>query len=284
VRAYGKAFAAFCFIAVSVVTSAGRAVAGPPYLTDDPVPTGYGDLEIYEYAMTTKDAGVSTETQAPALEINWGAAKNIQISATFPYTFLSVPSRPGELVPQGVPGTTVSGYGDTEFAVKYRFLQETSNRPQISFYPAVEIPTGNSQNGIGNGRTSYRLPVWAQKSWGRWTTYGGGGYVLDDAPGTTNFAFGGALLQRDLSDNVSVGGEIYYQGAQFAGDRYSMFYNAGSFITLDKGFGILFSASHTLSGDNQSVAYFALGWTGAIHKTPALLDTLTLPASAVWAR
>src|SRR5579862_7648949 len=188
-----------------------RAVAGPPYLTDDPVPTDYGDFEIYGFAVADKDAGVATETQAPALEINWGGLRNIQISATFTYDFLSIPSHPNGALPQGTPGRTVSGYGDTEFGVKYRFLQETANRPQISFYPSIEIPTGNSQNGIGNGRVWYRLPVWAQKSWGRWTTYGGGGYAFNNAPGTTNFPFGGGLIQRDLSHNVSIGGELYYQ-------------------------------------------------------------------------
>lgn len=275
----GALFALFLFVCV-LDASASRAVAGPPYLTDDPVPTDYGGLELYEFATTTKDAGVSTETQAPSLEINWGAVRNIQISATFTYNFLSVPSHPLDVVPQGIPGATVSGYGDTEFGVKYRFLQETAQRPQVSFYPSIEIPTGNSQNGIGNGRVWYRLPVWAEKSWGRWTTYGGGGYALNNAPGTKNFGFGGALLQRDLSDNVSVGGELYYQEPQFHGDRYSMFYNGGSYITLDKGFGILFSLGHTLRGDNQSVAYVALGWTGSIrNKTAGLLDTLAPPPS-----
>lgn len=274
------ALLALCLVAGSLLATNARAVAGPPYLTDDPVPTDYDGLEIYEFATTTKDAGVATETQAPSIEINWGAARNIQISGTFTYNFLSVPSHPSDVVPQGMPGTTVSGYGDTEFGVKYRFLQEAPRRPQISFYPSIEIPTGNSQNGIGNGRVWYRLPVWAQKSWGRWTTYGGGGYALNNAPGTTNFGFGGALLERDLSDNVSVGGELYYQGPQFQGDRYSMFYNGGSYITLDKGFGILFSIGHTFSGDNQSVAYVALGWSGLIHnKTAGLLNTLAPPPS-----
>lgn len=284
-RVSAGALLALLMLLCAFGATASRAVAGPPYLTDDPVPTDDGGLEIYEFATTTKDAGVATETQAPSLEVNWGAVRNIQISATFTYNFLSVPVHPSDVVPQGIPGTTVSGYGDTEFGVKYRFLQETAERPQISFYPSIEIPTGNSQNGIGNGRIWYRLPVWAQKSWGRWTTYGGGGYALNSAPGTTNFGFGGALLQRDLSDNVSVGGELYYQGPQFQGDRYSMFYNGGSYVTLDKGFGILFSLCHTLSGDNQSVAYVALGWTGSIHnKTAALLDTLAPPAPSVVAR
>jgi hypothetical protein len=256
------------------VATMGRAAAGPPYLTDDPVPTDYGDLEVYEFATSIKDAGVSTETQGPSLEINWGALPNIQVSATIPYTFLSVPYKPAASIPQGLPGTTVSGFGDTEIGLKYRFLQETANRPQISFYPSLDFPTGNKGNGIGNGRTWYRLPVWLQRSWGRWTTYGGGGYAFNDAPGMTNFGFAGCLVQRDLSTAVSVGGELYYEGPQFQGDRHSLFYNAGAYVTIYGGLGILFSAGHTFNGDDQSVAYVALGWMGSLHKGAALARTL----------
>lgn len=243
-----------------------RAVAGPPFLTDDPVPADYRGYEAYVFVQTEKNAGVSTETDVPALEFNWGPLRNVQASITVPYTFLAVPSSPSNLIPQGTPGATVSGIGDTQLGIKYRFLQETPNLPQVAFYPSIEVPTGNKDNGIGNGRTWYRFPVWLQKSWGRWTTYGGGGYAVNTAPGQTNFPFAGWLVQRDFSQALSAGAELYYQGPQFAGDRHSTFYNFGSSITLTDGFGILFSLGHTLSGDNASVGYVALGWTGLFHK------------------
>lgn len=249
-----------------------RAVAGPPFLTDDPVPTDYQHYEIYTYVNVEKNAGIATTTTGPSLEFNWGALRNVQISATLPYTFLSTSASPAALVPDTFPGTTVSGFGDTEFAVKYRFLQEAAGRPQISFYPAIEIPTGNSATGIGNGRTWYRFPVWIQKSWGRWATYGGGGYAIDTASDQKNYPFGGWLVQRDFSENVTVGAEIYSQGAQFTGDKATAFYNAGTYITLTKNFGILFSLGHSFSGDDESVAYFAFGFTGPFGKSAALLD------------
>jgi hypothetical protein len=256
------------YVPLFLLAAMGRATAGPPYLTDDPVPADYHGYEAYFLVTTEKNAGVSTETDAPALEFNWGPLRNVQASITLPYTFLTVPLSPSSFVPQGTAGATVSGMGDTELGIKYRFLQETRDRPQIAFYPSIEIPTGNKENGIGNGRTWYRFPVWLQKSWGRWTTYGGGGYSVNSAPGQSNFPFAGWLVQRDFSDALSVGGELYYQGPQFVGDRHSTFYNFGSYIILTDGFGILFSLGHTLSGDNASVGYFALGWTGLFYKTP----------------
>ena len=79
-------------------------------------------------------------------------------------------------------------------------------------------------------------------------------------------------LQRDFSENVTIGAEVYSQGAQFVGDKATTFYNAGSYITLTKNFGILFSLGHSFSGDDESVAYFALGFTGPFGKSAALLD------------
>lgn len=256
------------YIVFLLIAATGRAVAGPPFLTDDPVPADYHGYEAYVFATTQKNAGISTETQAPAIEFNWGPLRNVQASITLPYTFLAVPSSPNTLVPQGIPGTTVSGMGDTQLGIKYRFIQETANRPQIAFYPSIEIPTGNSENGIGNGRSWYRFPIWLQKSWGKWTTYGGGGYAFNSAPDQKNFPFAGWLIERDFSQAVSIGGELYYQGPQFVGDRYSTFYNFGSYINLTNDFGVLFSLGHTLSGDNASVAYFALGWTGLFRAGP----------------
>ncbi|MGB8909068.1 MAG: hypothetical protein WCC84_10000 [Candidatus Cybelea sp.] len=160
---------------------------------------------------------------------------------------------------QSVPGTTVSGLGDTKFGVKYRFVQETDSRPQASFYPSAEFPTGNNANGIGNSRTWYRFPLWIQKSSGRWTTYGGGGYAINAAPGATNFWYGGWLVQRDFSENVTAGGEVYYEGPQFVGNKWSTLYNAGSYISLTKDFGILFGVGHSISGDNQGRGIYRAG-------------------------
>jgi hypothetical protein len=138
----------------------------------------------------------------------------------------------------------------------------------------AELPPGNSTNGIGNGRTWYRLPLWIQKSWGPWTTYGGGGYALNNAPGQTNYPFGGWLVQRDLSEHLTIGGEIYSQGPQFVGDRQSTFYNLGGYIAPTKHFNILFSLGRTISGDSETIAYFGLYRTGGPHQAQGLFSTL----------
>ena len=84
--------------------------------------------------------------------------------------------------------------------------------PQIGVFPMAELPTGNSDKGLGNGKTWWRLPIWIQKSWGDWTSYGGGGYVINHADGQKDYPFGGWLLQKDFGEKWTLGGEVFARG------------------------------------------------------------------------
>ena len=55
--------------------------------------------------------------------------------------------------------------------------------------------------------------MWAQKSFGDWTTYGGGGYWInqDEKTGDKNFSFFGWLLQRKITEKLTLGAEIFHQ-------------------------------------------------------------------------
>ncbi len=101
----------------------------------------------------------------------------------------------------------------------------------------AEIATGDAANGLGNGRTWYRLPLWIQKSWGPWTSYGGGGVAFNNAPGMANYGFAGWLLQREFGQHLTLGGEIYTDGPQAFGTRGSTFYNIGGGGERDQRYG-----------------------------------------------
>jgi len=158
-------------------------------------------------------------------------------------------------------GPTWFGAGDAEVGVKYRFIQETSKRPQIGIFPQIELPTGNASQGLGNGQVWARLPVWVQKSWGPWTTYGGGGYVINRAPGMRSHGIAGWLLQRELGKRLTLGGELYSEGASLMGARASTVLNFGGYYNFTKNFSLLFSAGRDISGGLHAVAYFGLYWT-----------------------
>jgi hypothetical protein len=237
--------------AVMLAAIAGPAWAGPPFLTDDPEPVDYHHYEFYTFA-TTDVAADGATTNGPAFEYNYGAAPNVQFHVVIPFVFSA---------PAGAAHT--AGLGDAEVGVKYRFVQETRTRPQIGVFPMAELATGSASSGLGNGVTWYRLPVWIQKSWGAWTSYGGGGFAINRAPGMRDYAFAGALLQRDFSPFLTLGGELYTQGSPRLDGRPSTFYNVGGYLKPSSGFNILFSVGHTVSGDPHAIAYFGLYWTGA---------------------
>ena len=121
------------------------------------------------YAATRQGVG-------PAWEFNYGVVPNGQVHIIAPLTFDS---------PAG--GRSQFGYGDTELGFKYRFIDEDKNgaRPMIGVYPLIELPTGNESLGLGAGYTRAYFPIWIQKSFGDWTTYGGGGYWINHGDDTS---------------------------------------------------------------------------------------------------
>jgi hypothetical protein len=224
-----------------------RAQAGPPFLTDDPEPVDYSHWETYLFAATEPEAG-GYLINGPAVELNYGAFPDTQLSVTIPLTTV------------GGGGPSAAGLGDILAGVKYRFWHETNGWPQIAVYPQVTLPSGDANRGLGNGRPWYQLPLWLQKSWGPWTTYGGGGVAWNSAPGQRDYPFGGWLLQRDLNEHLMLGGEIYVQGRDANSDSGFAALNFGGSIKLDEHFSLPFSAGRSVAGDLHTFWYFGLNW------------------------
>jgi hypothetical protein len=220
--------------------SASGVFAGPPFQTDDPEPV---DLHHYEFYIATQQTLTSNGRSAtmPHLEFNYGALPNLQLHIVVPYAFNH---------PAG--GATERGIGDTELGVKYKLIEETDGRPSLAVFPLYETPTGNSDRGLGNGKYQVFLPVWLQKSWGKWTTYGGGGYWLNHADGAKNNWFFGWLLQRELSEQLTLGAEVFHRTEQFEGQGASSGFNVGGFYNLDEHNHILFSAGRGLQNANAT--------------------------------
>jgi hypothetical protein len=100
--------------------------------------------------------------------------------------------------------------------VKYRFLEEDDNgwRPQAAVFPQVFIPVGSAAHGTP---VTELLPVWLQKSFGPWTTFGGGGLLNNPGSGNRDYAIYGWALQRDVTKTLQLGAEIFGQTRSAAG-------------------------------------------------------------------
>ena len=230
---------------------------GPPFLTDDPEPVELNHWEFYIFGQGDRTSGYDAIT-GPAIEMNYGILPNTQLHLVAPMANFSST------------GTGwASGYGDTEVGIKYRFLDETDSLPQIGIFPMAELATGDSNSGLGNGKTWYRLPLWVQKSWGPWTSYGGGGLALNSAPGQRNSGFAGWLVQRDLGKYITLGTEVFWNGSDTVGVPGSAIANIGGSVNFTEKFNLLFSVGRSFSGERHSVWYFGLYWTGGPEKPEA---------------
>jgi hypothetical protein len=149
------------------------------------------------------------------------------------------------------------GYGDTELGIKYRFIQETDYIPQVGIFPMIELPTGDSDKGLGSGRTQYFLPIWLQKSLGPWTTYGGGGYWINPGEKNKDWWQFGWQIQREINKTLTLGTEIYYKTASTADSNDSTGYSLGTIINFTENHHLLLSVGQDINGPNYFSAYIA---------------------------
>ena len=158
-------------------------------------------------------------------------------------------------------GSTHYGYGDTEVGVKFRFLQETENRPQAGVFPLLQIPTGDAEQGLGSGHVQAFLPLWLQKSFGDWTIYGGGGYGLNPGVGNENWGYGGLVVQRQITKEFLLGGEIYHRTALQTGGRDDTAFNIGTVLDFTEHQHLLLSVGRSIDGPTDFQCYLAWQFT-----------------------
>jgi len=219
--------------------------AGPPYTTDDPEPVPLHHWELYLSATRTTD-GSDRAGDAPHVEGNYGAAPGLQLHLIVPLGY----AQPGS-------GPSAWGLGDVELGAKYRFVEETGERPQVGTFPLVELPSGDAGRGLGAGHVRAFLPVWVQKSFGPWTTYGGGGYWINPGADNRDYWFAGWLVQVQATGSLSPGVEAYYQSPSTDAGGPEVHFNAGLIVDLSEKSHVLLSAGRAVHGCDCTHAYVA---------------------------
>ena len=228
---------------LSLVLLGAPLIAGPPFRTDDPQPVDLGHLELYAFSAGQHVPGNSSGV-GPAVEFNYGILVDTQFHLVVPYAYSRSQDAPSQ-----------AGFGDTEIGIKFRFIHETDSRPQVGIFPLLEIPTGNAGKGLGSGHSQVFLPIWIQKGWGTWTTYGGYGWWRNPGTGNRNWNYAGWLLQRDFGEQLTLGAEVYHTTAMTTTGQAAAGFNAGGQVNLSERHHLLFSAGRNLSGDRQSIFY-----------------------------
>ncbi len=208
---------------LGVLAAAPPAVAGPPYVSDDPEPTDYGHFEIYTFSDATATRnGTAGES---GIDFNYGAAPNLQLTATLPAGF------------EHTGGGTKIGPSNIELAAKYRFLRQDTFGLDVAIFPRIFLPSGS--NTIGDNRVSLLLPVWVQKDWsGGWSAFGGGGCVFSEIR-AADFCEAGAVVTYQLLPKLQIGGELFHQTADAHGTPATTSVGVGWRYDLNDNFHLL---------------------------------------------
>jgi hypothetical protein len=220
-------------------------IAGPPYSTDDPEPVAYLHWEFYLATQSERTPNVSTGT-VPHFEINYGAAPNLQLHLIAPLAY----SRPSG-------GPTAYGPGDAELGAKLRFVEESESMPMVGTFPMIELPSGSEAQGLGTGHLRAFIPLWLQKSFGPWMTYGGGGYWVNPGAGNRDYWYVGWQVQRQLTKVAAVGGEVFYTTPDRVGGDGNLRFNIGVVLDFTDHHHILMSAGRSISGDTLFQSYLS---------------------------
>ncbi len=226
--------------AIAMLALPTAALAGPPFLTDDPEPTATGHWEIYGPLLEGEGLGPDYEGSA-GVEINYGAAPNLQITVGLPVAFAHDSA-----------GMSW-GAGDVAVSAKYRFYHDEQAGLQIAAFPGITIPTAS--NSLGAGRVTGLLPIWLQKDWGKWSVFGGGGYAINPGAGNRDYWTGGMAISRQFSDKLLLGIEADRSGADTVGGKGSTSLGIGAIYQLKAPFRLLASGGPTFADGGGAAGF-----------------------------
>ena len=233
-------------LAIVAAFLASAVQAGPPFLTDDPEPTETGHWEIYAPLFEAEGSGNDFGGSFGA-EINYGPVKDVQLTVGLPVAYT-----------HDAAGWT-AGAGDVAASVKYRFFHDEAAGVQIAVFPGITLPTASK--GLGAGRVTALLPIWAQKDVGKWSVFGGGGYAINPGLGNRNYWTGGIAVSRQFGDKLLLGVELDRQGPDVVGGHSSTSLGLGAIYDLPGPLRLLASGGPTLEdrGGRSFHMFAALG-------------------------
>jgi hypothetical protein len=184
------------------------ASAGPPYVSDDPETTDYRHYEIYAFTQGVRTDGLTSGSSG--IDFNYGAGPDLQLTAVIPVAYQ-----------RAFGSGTASGLENIELAAKYRFVHQASSGWDVAVFPRVFLPSASEA--VGTRHASLLVPLWLERDWSQWSTFGGGGCALNHGAGARDYCMASWALARQLLPQLQVGAELVYQSpdAQGAGTTFS---------------------------------------------------------------
>jgi hypothetical protein len=225
-----------------------RGGAGPPFLTNDPGTPGNGNWEINIAAVQTTLPGVSS-LQIPQLDINYGVGDRVQLTWEAPYV---VQSSSGE--------RQVSGWGNANPGVKWRFLDQGEDGWQLSTFPMWQTSgsPATRQNGIATAGPRLFLPLEVARRVGSlMVNLEVGAYI--PVHGDHEHIIG-LVVGRPLTSRLELDAELYDDHVRSAAPDVTTL-DVGGRFKLHRAFYLLFMAGRSLRGNASGQVEF-MGYCG----------------------
>ncbi|HSB33083.1 MAG TPA: hypothetical protein VLG39_01365 [Nitrospirota bacterium] len=144
------------FIALTIICFPLGVLAGPPILTDDTGTPGSGKWET-NMGFTIEKRRDAVLYNTPALDLNYGIGERIQLNYSISWIVLDTTNEAAK-----------NGLGNSEVALKWRFLGEDKNGMALSVYPRFIFnnPVSSADRGLADKGTVFRLPFQMEKKIG----------------------------------------------------------------------------------------------------------------------
>ena len=218
--------------------------AGPPFNTDDPEPVPLKSWELYFSTINNYQSHIATGN-APLFEANYGIIKNMHIGISLPTNYTITNSN------------SIFEFSTIGLGAKYRFIEESDYIPQIAIYPSIEIPVFKTTE-LKDEKASIFIPLWFQKTWDKFSTYGGAGYTINNTKGLRNTMYFGWEAQYEFSEKLMIGGEVYHETADVSGDKSTTGFNIGGTTKLSSKSNFIFSFGPDFSDKQSYNAYLGI--------------------------
>ena len=222
--------------------------AGPPFLTNDPGTPGNGNWEINLAATQTSLPGLSS-WQIPQLDVNYGVGDRVQLTWESPYV---LQSNTGQ--------RQVSGWGNANPGVKWRFLDQGEEGWQVSTFPMWQTSgsPATRENGIATAGPRLFLPLEVAKK--------AGSLMINLEAGTYIPVHGdhehiiGLVVGRPLTPRLELDAELYDDHVRSAAPDQTTL-DIGGRYKLHRAFYLLFMAGRSLRDNSPGQVEF-MGYLG----------------------
>lgn len=95
-------------------------------------------------------------------------------------------------------------------------------------------------------------------AWDKWTTYGNVGVWWQNAADMQNYFYAGAVLERQINEQLELGVELFGNSPKERGGRSDVAFNIGGTWKLNEHLNVLFSGGRDIVGHTHAMAYIGL--------------------------